>query len=277
MEIASTTTISAIELINLSKDIAQLNLSYLGISVAILSVLGGVFYFFNIKPFKDTLNKQEKTIDDLRKEADKLLDESKKQSEKTLKSFEKEQSDVLLKSLKQQHDKIISETENKITSLENDFLEKIESVAENKDVKLKEIILSKTDNLSGTLEKSLSVKINNFKNDLNGQITETNRITDSLKSEIKDLKRDIKELLIYKYAKEGKMGSIIHSIELLKGDIDEKSWRIPNSLEALKKYIKNVPLDADYITQIEEQLIRIEKDKKYNILIKEVKENYAKK
>ncbi len=74
---ASTTTISAIELINLSKDIAQLNLGYLGISVAILTVLGGVFIYFNIKPLKDTLNKQEKTIDDLRKEADKLLDELK--------------------------------------------------------------------------------------------------------------------------------------------------------------------------------------------------------
>ncbi|MCK5084146.1 MAG: hypothetical protein KAQ64_00635 [Candidatus Pacebacteria bacterium] len=77
MEMASTTTISAIELINLSKDIAQLNLGYLGISVAILTVLGGVFIYFNIKPLKDTLNKQEKTIDDLRKEADKLLDELK--------------------------------------------------------------------------------------------------------------------------------------------------------------------------------------------------------
>ncbi|MCK5084147.1 MAG: hypothetical protein KAQ64_00640 [Candidatus Pacebacteria bacterium] len=162
-------------------------------------------------------------------------------------------------------------------TLENDFFEKIESVAENKDIKLKEIILSETDNISGTLEKSLSIKIDNSKNDLNKQITKTIEITTSLKSEIKNLKRDIKELQIYKYDKEGKMGSIIYSIELLKEDIDEKHWRIPSTLEDLKKYIKNTPLDGDYITQIEEQLTRIEENKKYNILIKEIRENYIRK
>ncbi len=46
MDIISTSTIGVIELVNISKDIAQLNLGYLGISVAILGGLGGVFCLF---------------------------------------------------------------------------------------------------------------------------------------------------------------------------------------------------------------------------------------
>lgn len=277
MEIVSTTTINIMELINLSKDIAQLNLGYLGISVTILGVLGGIFIYFNIKPLKDALDKQEKTINDLKKEADKLLYESKEQSDKALESFKKDQSVTLSALLEERHNQITLEVENKITELESVFLEKVEKVAENKDIKLKEIILSETNNRLGTLEKSLSIEIKNSKEDLDKQIKETTKSISPLKAEIKDTKRDIKELKVYRYDQEGKMGAIIYSIELLKEDIDEKSWRIPTSLENLKTRIKDVSLDADYVTQIEEQLSRIENERKYNVLIKEIREQYTKK
>jgi len=115
MEISSTAVINVIDLINLSKDIAQLNLGYLGISVAILGILGGVFYYFNIKPLKDALDKQEKTISSVKEEADRLLDKSKEQSKKALELFKKDQATELAKLIKEQSDKIKLETESKIT------------------------------------------------------------------------------------------------------------------------------------------------------------------
>lgn len=274
MEIASTTTFSAIELINLSKDIAQLNLGYLGISVAILGVLGGVFIYFNIKPLKDALDKQEKTINDLREEANKLLEKSKEQSNEALENFKKNQTSALSTLLKEQYDKTILETEKRSADFENAFLEKIDNIVENKDVKLKEVILSDTNNLLGKLEKSLSAALGDSKKELEKQIADINKTINLLKAENKDFKRDLKKLKVYRYSQEGKMGAIIYSIELLKEDINEKSWEIPTSLENLAKQIKDTKLDADYITQIEEQLARIEGEKKYNVLIKEVRKQY---
>lgn len=78
MEVVSTTVVNITDLINLSKDIAQLNLGYLGISVTILAILGGVFYLFQLKPLKDILNKQGETISDLKKEAGELLKSAEK-------------------------------------------------------------------------------------------------------------------------------------------------------------------------------------------------------
>jgi len=280
MEIASTTAINVIDLINLSKDIAQLNLGYLGISVAILGVLGGVFVYFNIKPLKDDLDEQEKTISNLKEEADKLLDKAKEQSEKTLELFKKDQATESAKLIKEQSDKIKLETEGKITELEKAFLEKVEVTSENKDNKLKELMISEMANRIGILEKNLLSGIKNSKEDLEKKIVEANKQITRLKNETKGIKTDVKELKVYKYEQKGQMGAIIYSIELLKEDIDEKDrygWRIPERLEGLKANIKDCPLDPGYITQIEEQLARIEPEKKYNVLIKEVRDQYSKK
>lgn len=107
MDIISTSTISAIDLISISRDIAQLNLGYLGISVAILGVLGGVFVYFNIKPLKDALDKQESTIGDLKTEAHDLLNQSDIQTKTSLENFKKDQSLSLSTTLKQQRERIL--------------------------------------------------------------------------------------------------------------------------------------------------------------------------
>lgn len=266
------------DLINLSKDIAQLNLGYLGISVAILGVLGGVFIYFNIKPLKDALDKQEKTIGNLKEEADLLLEKSKKQSDKALENFEKDQSDKLSGILDVRFDKITLETKNEITGLEKSLLEKTGEVSEDKDSKLKELVLAEAGNRISALEKSLLTEIKNAKGALEEKVAETSENISHLKAETKDLAIDIKELKVYQYAQEGKMGAIIYSIELLKEDIDEKDkndWRIPSRLENLKNNIKGGTLDPEYVTQIEEQLARLEKEKKYNVLIKEVRKQYS--
>jgi hypothetical protein len=47
---------------DLLTSLAQTNLGYLTISVAILGVLGGVFYVFNLKPIQDKISKQEQNL-----------------------------------------------------------------------------------------------------------------------------------------------------------------------------------------------------------------------
>lgn len=264
MEIISTSTINVIDLINFSKDIAQLNLGYLGISVAILGVLGGVFIYFNIKPLKDALDKQENTINDLKKEAGDLLSQSGTQTQKTLDDFKSDQSTELSSTLKQQKENIDLEVANKIKEVESSLLEKIGSISDSKDVKLKEIILSEVTNRLAVVEKNLTSMINASKEDIVG-----------LKSTIKDVQRDVKELKVYKYSKENQMGAIIGSIELLKEDIDTNRWSILNSLERLKGEIKDKVVAPQYVAQIEEQIVRLKDNPKYRVIIKDIRKEYS--
>ena len=275
-----TTTIDVIQLIGLSRDIAQLNLGYLGISVAILGVLGGVFIYFNIKPLKDALDKQEASINILKKETEALLEKSKEQSDETLENFKKDQTSALSILLDKRLEKMKLEMKNEIVETEKSISEKIDEISEGKDAKLKELILSEMTNRVSVLEKSLLTEIKKSKESIEVKIETTDTGIRRLKSSVKDLNRDIKELKVYRYAQEGKMGAIIYSIELLKEDIDEKDmndWRIPGRLENLKTNIKGISLDPEYITQIEEQLVRIDGEKKYSVLIKEVRDQYSQK
>jgi len=139
-------------------------------------------------------------------------------------------------------------------------------------------MISEMTHRMGTLEKNLLSVIKISKEDLEKNIVGASREINRLKSETKEIKTDVKELKVYKFGQKGQMGAIIYSIELLKEDIDEKDrfdWRIPSRLEDLKTNIKGCPLDPEYITQIEEQLARIEAEKKYNVLIKELREQYV--
>jgi F0F1-type ATP synthase membrane subunit b/b' len=56
------------ELINITRDIAELNAAYLAISVSVIIFLGGIFYLFNVKPLQDKLQKQEEDIEKERKD-----------------------------------------------------------------------------------------------------------------------------------------------------------------------------------------------------------------
>lgn len=63
----SASTISVMDLINLSKDLAQVNAEYLGISVGIIltfsAIFSALFYLFNIKPFQEKIKKHEEQLD----------------------------------------------------------------------------------------------------------------------------------------------------------------------------------------------------------------------
>lgn len=271
----ATSTINTAELINLTQSIAQLNLGYLGISVAILGLLGGVFIYFNIKPLKDALDKQETTINDLKKEADNLLEESKLQTESKLNEFQSEQSVSLLASLLQQKEKINLETRNQLQETERGLLEKIDLISENKDIKLREIIISEITNRNAVLEKNLTVLIKSAADEADKRFLQLEQLIAVLKSNLRDAQRDIKELKVYKFSKENKMGAVIYSIELLKEDIDEKRWSILNSLERLKGEIQGMDISAKYVAEIEEQLARIKDDSKYRVISEQIRKMYS--
>lgn len=258
----------------LSRDIAQLNLGYLGISVAILGVLGGVFVYFNFRPVKDALDKQERIIENLRKRADELLEESKDKTTQLVEKFKVEQSEDINLALNNSRAAVLSETRQLTAELENLLSEKIETVSERKVQVVREIIMAETDSRLKELEKNLGSEIRASTKELSMETSKLKSELDKLKELTKDLGRDVKELKVYKFEKEGKMGSIIYSIELLKEDIDEKNWRVPDSLDRLFKVIEGVRLASNYVTDIEEQLIRLDADKKYADAISKIREEY---
>lgn len=291
MGVISTSTIAAIDLVNLSKDIAQLNLGYLGISVAILGVLGGVFVYFNIKPFRDALEKQERTIEELKKEAKGLLALSADQSERVLENFKVDQSKIFNAAFEQHEEKLGLETASKIQEIEKVLSDKIESTAESKDLKLRDIILSEASNRLATLEKELTLGITTLKEEITKDVSQVKSANAGLKAAVKELSEKIKELQVYKFSKEGKMGAIIVSIELLQEAIDEYlkireilgkgdklldkqvfGYKIKMRLEGLIKEIGDYELEQEYISKISEQLKRLANEEVFAILVNQLKE-----
>ncbi|MFA5954472.1 MAG: hypothetical protein WC817_03000 [Patescibacteria group bacterium] len=279
---------SVLALASLSKDIAQLNLGYLGISVAILGALGGVFVYFNLNPLKENLSKQEKKIEDLKAEAHSLLDESKVQSEKTLEDFAISQFDKTSLLLKQQKNEIDLETKNKIQDSHSLLSDKIENISESKDLKLKEIILSESNNNLAILDKNLTLKISTTKEDV---LKEIKLVNAGINAKIKELSEKVIELQVYKYSKEGQMGAIIYSIELLENAIedyfktkkelvnklenssDDKTfgWKVNYRLEGLIKEIGDSKLEEDEVKKILIQISKIENESVFKVLAGELK------
>ena len=272
----NSSSVNLSDIINLSKDIAQLNLGYLGVSVTILLILGGIFVYFNFGPIKETLKKQEKDINNLKERADGLLDKSKTQANMMLENFEKNQLIILNKNLEEIFNKIELSLKAKISNSEGLISEKINKISDEKDEKNKQFIISKISNQIKSIEKSIDLKLNKIQNLLKEEEKDRESAINGLKFTIKDMQRDIKELKIWKFAQEGKMGSIIYSISLLKDDIDDETdWRIIGDLEALDKNIEGCSLDSSYVSQIEEQISRIESTPKYKIIIEKIRKKYS--
>lgn len=93
-------------------------------------------------------------------------------------------------------------------------------------------------------------------------------------NDFKDLKRTVKELRIFVYAQKGQQGEILETIELLKEDIDENNWRIDGVLEDLEKTIQKIDLKPNLITDIEEQLCRLDDKPKYKFLVSKIRKHY---
>ena len=270
----ATTTISITEIIGLIENLATLNLGYLGIAVTILVFLGGAFYLFNFKPLKDALERQEKTLSDLEKEVKENLSSSKKEIKEDLEVFKKEQSEDLSKFSKQRDDKLLADIQTKIANFEKEFTQKFDSFAEEKDANLKTIILAEVSNKVRELEKTLSAAISSSKSETEKEIASVKKLLTSLQDNLKEVKRKTRELEVFKYSQKGQMGAIYGSIDLLKEAIDEDSWRIDGSLEDLSKEIGDYKLEAEIITRIEEQLVRLDNKPKYAPLVAKIRKKY---
>lgn len=265
METISTSSVSLIDLINLTQDIAALNAVYLGISVGAILIFAGVllgaFSFFNLKPLQEKITKQEDKIDTQKKKIDQVLESSKTETEASLEVFKENYKKDVNELIIKNNEKNILETKSQITTAEKLFIEKIESISENKNIKLKEVILSETTNKISDTEKSLQKEVSSLKT--SGDLMEQN---------IKNIERKIKELELEEFARKNQMGAIYRAIELLREDIDEKDqYNIPNSLEKLRGQIKGYRLSVSDITLIEAQLVRLDSEPKYKTQIKDVR------
>ncbi|HAS80560.1 TPA: hypothetical protein DCS02_00805 [Candidatus Nomurabacteria bacterium] len=272
---------SLVDLMNLTHDAISLNAVYLGISVSAILVLAGillgVFYFFNLKPLQEKITKQDDKMESQEKETTRVLKDTEEKNGKSLKDFEQKYEKHLNEILVKNNEKIILENKNIFAATEKSILEKIENVSEGKDIKLKEIIFSEVINKIAILEKILTFNIVNAKNDSNKNLVELNKTIAELKSNIKEIKREIKILNIYKYSKEGQMGAIIDSMDVLREDIKEKRWSILTSLERLSKEMDGIILESTYVSEIEEQLAILDKEPKYSVLVTEIRSKYLKK
>lgn len=262
---------SLIDLMNLTHDAISLNAVYLGISVSAILVLAGilfgVFYFFNLKPLQDKITKQEDKIDALKKETEQVLKSVEQKIQESLKLFEENYEKYINSILVKNDEKNILENKNQIALVEKNIIEKIESVSETKDIKLKEIILSDTINKINVADKSLRETISPLKTSIN-----------SIGYSIKTIDRKIKSLELEEFARKNQMGAIYRAVELLKEDIDQKNnYGIPESIQKVEKQIKGILLSASDITQIEEQLVRLDSEPKYKKLVEDLRKAILKK
>lgn len=202
------------------------------------------------------------------------LSSSKKEIKEELEVFKETQAKELSSFSKQRDDKLLADIQTKVVSFENEFTQKFNTFAEEKDVNLKTIILAEVSNKVRELEKTLSAAISNSKSETEKEITSVKKTLASLENNLKEIKRKTRELEVFKYSQKGQMGAIYGSIDLLKDAIDEDDWRIDGSLEDLNKEIGDYKLEAEVITRIEEQLVRLDNKPKYSPLVVKIRKKY---
>ncbi len=258
----TTEALSSKDLFDVVTTLANINLGYLGVSVAILGVLGGVFVYFNIKPLQEKLGKQEEVISD-------LLGQSEIQTRASFKEFEERQTLSLSAALEQQKENVYLEVTNKIQVAESTIMEKIDSISNDKDLKLKEILLSEMSNKILSLEKSLTLAIEQFKNT---NEKEFSSFKNKSESQLKKITADILELKAYKYDMEGRMGGIIFTIDALEKCLNDEPFMLQFSLDDLKEKIGKYTLSPELFIRLRDILKSIEKTtpEKYTATIKEI-------
>jgi len=216
-------------------------------------------------------------MEGLKETTEKLMQQLKQQNADELKNFKEEVEKDMTLVLKQQRENIELETKNKLQQDHKDLLEKIEIISEDKDIKLKELIASTTNNSISDLEKKLIKEIASIKEGLTKSLAEKDKAISSLKTDVRSVRREVKELKIDKYSRENKMGAILIPARLLGEDIENKEdWRIPDDLKILLKEIEGTALEPSHISFIEERLSKIENDPRYKLLVEQIRKKYTK-
>jgi CRISPR/Cas system-associated endoribonuclease Cas2 len=226
----ATSSISVIDLVNQSKDIAQVNLGYLSISVTIIALLGGAFYLFNIKPLKDTLDKQEKGL--------------KSEIENFKAAYTKEISSLI----DQKNQTLISDIQTKIAVFDKDFTQKFNTFATEKDNGLKTVLLAEFGNQLRTFDKTLSEKISSTQTDVS-----------SIKRDITSISDDLIDLLIEYHLNKNQIGAFRGHLDKLK-IATQKGWGVDTALFKIKEYITEHNMPSVYQADLTKSLKDVSDD-----------------
>ncbi|MCH7883171.1 hypothetical protein IIA95_02025 [Patescibacteria group bacterium] len=253
METLSTSSVSLIDLINLTHDVASLNAVYLGISMSAVLVLAGilfgVFYFFNLKPLQEKIIKQEDKLEAQKKEVNQVLKSTEDKIGKSLEVFKKSHGNDVNELIRKNNEKNTLETKNQIASIEKTLIEKIESVSEKKNIKLKEIILLETTNKINTAEKSTNIETNKLKTDFNEKSSSMNAKIISLEEKTFNLRRSLVNFEIEGHLKKGQVGAMRKMIEKLEMDI-KKGWGEESTILKIKDYIAEKGMPSYYFDNL---------------------------
>jgi len=91
----------------------------------------------------------------------------------------------------------------------------------------------------------------------------------TIEEKLPELGARLRELEVYKYSKEGKLGAIIGLIELLEYDLEYRSWNLKYRLPEILEGVKNAQLYPEHGEKLIGLLGKIEDDK-YKDIIKEI-------
>lgn len=187
---------------------------------------------------------------------------------------------------------VLSETSNQIASAENRLIEKMETDSSVKLDELKRYMVSYSDNSVKAARSEIEDKINQkileevekieqslnnlfdnkilnsnleLRESLNAHnkeiVSDINKIRNQaelLKKRIEDTEVNIKELEVFKYSQENKQGALINLIELLDNDIKDKTWKIPDRLEDIKKQVDGYLITPSIAADLKKQLMKLD-------------------
>lgn len=238
----ATTSIEVSQLIDLSYNLATTNLGYLGVAITILLLLGSGTYIFSVKPFNDKIDKQEEELKSLKQKVEDDLKNAKQAISSDLERFKKDYSEELKTSTKQSYDKTKSDFESKLAILDKDLFEKINITAKEKDDSLKEVILSETSNKILSLEKIFHTEIDGYKIANDKEIA---LLKNKINTGLRELSITVKELEAFKYDQEGKQGGIIKLIDSLDDVIKYREWAIKFKLDDIKNKLPEYTLSSE--------------------------------
>lgn len=267
----ATTSIVVSQLVDLSQNLATINLGYLSVAVTILVILGGGTYLFSVKPFKDKIDKQEEELKNLKQKVEDDLKNAKENMSDELKTFKIDYSEEIKTLSKQRDEKIKSDFESKLATLDKDLFEKINITAKEKDDSLKEVILSEISNRLLGLEKILRTEIDGYKV---GNDKEVALLKNKIDSGFRELNSTVKELEAYKYDQEGKQGGIIMLIDSLGDDIKHREYAVQYKLKDIKDKLPNYVLSSELHIKLKNLLNSIKGKvilgKRHDDVIKEI-------
>lgn len=197
----------------------------------------------------------------------------------------RDEIEALTRSLIKTAQQEISEKSNAATQIEIARIKEEIANLTTSEVKTSEANLTEKTNAATQreIEKASTNILNIAKNEIlthKAEITKlienSAKILESTSSSIKTIEETlpkldvrVRELEVYKYSKESRMGAIIGQIELLEYDLENRGWNLKYRLPEILKEIKSTRIFPDHAEKLRGLLGKIE-DVEYEDIIKEI-------